>query len=213
MKRLIALFSLFVMVSACQSIPERASEETIASRDARLMRLKPWLARGSLAVDSETQGVINATFTWDARDTGFDIRLIGPLGVSTYRITEDNSSARVTGDNQEFIGDSAEALLLEALGVHVPLENMQEWIVGLQGEATEVQRDHQGRIQRMQVVNEGESRWDVRFERYTNFETLELPRLILVSGPDVEIKMAVRSWSRPAVPQPVRRTIPATVSN
>lgn len=132
--------------------------------------------------------------------------------MSTYRITEDHSGARVTGENQQFSGDSAEALLLEAIGVRVPLRNMQDWVVGLQGDASGVQRDRQGRIKKMRVTDD-QSRWDVTFERYGTFETLELPRLILVSGDDVDIKFAIRAWARPSVADRNRIVIPAAGSN
>ncbi|MEM7258761.1 MAG: lipoprotein insertase outer membrane protein LolB [Pseudomonadota bacterium] len=202
-----------VLIVGCQSNPKRADDATIASRDVQLARLKPWRAQGSLVVDSKEQGVINASFNWLARESGFDIRLIGPLGLNTYRITEDTDGARVTGDNRELTGESAEALLLEAIGVRVPLHNMQDWVVGLQGKAASAQRDKQGRIRKMLVTDDDQSRWTVNFERYGKVDALDLPKLILVSGRDVEIRLAIRSWARPEVAAaPVLRP-PGTVVN
>lgn len=192
-----AVASLFIV--GCQSNPQRATDLSITGRDAQLASLKPWRAQGSLVVDSKQQGVINASFTWLARETGFDIRLIGPLGLNTYRITEDAASARVIGDNQEFNGRSAEALLLDAIGVRVPLHNMQDWVVGLPGNASNVQRDNQGRIRKMVVTDADQSRWSVSFERYGKVDALDLPKLILVSSRDVEIRLAIRSWARPEI--------------
>ncbi len=197
-----------VLLAACQTNPVRIDDEAIASRDAELVNLKPWRALGSLVVNSKAQGVVNATFTWEASDAGFDIRLIGPLGLKTYRITENAAGARVTGDNQELTGNSAEALLLEAIGVRVPLVNMQDWVVGLQGEATDAQRDRQGRIRSMRVTGEDQQRWEVNFQRYATVEDLELPRQILVNGTDVEIRLSIRRWSRQLEADDNRLSIP-----
>lgn len=187
----------FVLIAGCQSNPIRVTDDDIRSRDAQLADLKPWRAQGSLVVNSKEQGVINATFTWDAKVSGFDIRLIGPLGLKSYRITEDANGARVTGDNQEYIGASAEMLLYDALGVRVPLQNMQDWVVGLQGSATDAQRDRQGRIRTMLVTDDEKTRWNVDFQRYAAVDDLQLPKRIVVTGTDVEIRMSVRSWVRP----------------
>lgn len=187
----------FVLIAGCQSNPIRVTDDDIRSRDAQLADLKPWRAQGSLVVNSKEQGVINATFTWDAKVSGFDIRLIGPLGLKSYRITEDANGARVTGDNQEYIGASAEMLLYDALGVRVPLQNMQDWVVGLQGSATDAQRDRLGRIRTMLVTDDEKTRWNVDFQRYAAVDDLQLPKRIVVTGTDVEIRMSVRSWVRP----------------
>ena len=202
-----------IAVAGCQSNPVVVTDETIASRDARLGDLKPWRALGSLVVDSEQQGVLNASFTWEATAEGFDIHLIGPLGLKTYRITENTDGARVTGEDQEYFGDSAEILLQEVLGVRVPLKNMQDWVVGLQGRATNAERDKLGRIRNMLVTDADQARWKVNFQRYAAVDELELPKRILVSGDDVEIKLSIRSWSRPEPANKNRLAIPTAGLN
>ncbi len=201
-----------MLTSGCQTTPV-ITESGIVERDARLAGLKPWRALGSLVVDSEQQGVVNASFTWEAKDSGFDIRLIGPLGLKTYRITEENGQARVTGDNQEFTAGSAEAALLDAIGVRVPLKEMQDWVVGLQGAAIDAKRDRQGRIRNMLVADDDQIKWAVKFQRYAKVDSLELPRQILVTGNNVEIRMSIRSWSRPEILNENRLTIPTAELN
>lgn len=194
------LFAL-VFLSACNSVPIKpaaeVSEDFIAQRDAKLASLKPWRASGSLVVDSKLQGLINASFAWDASDAGFDIRLIGPLGFKTYRVVEDIAGARLYGGDTERQGPSAEALLRNEIGVGIPLVSMQDWVVGLQGSAKNAQRDSSGRLSRMVVTENGKTTWRVNFERYSQVNDLDLPKTILVSGDGVDIKLSVKKWSKP----------------
>ena len=201
------------LTAGCQTTPVRVADETIAVRDARLVALKPWRASGSIAVDSETQGVVNATFSWNVNHHGFDIRLIGPLGLKTFRVTEDQHGAVLTGDGEEFSGTSAELLLLDALGVRIPLVDMQDWVVGLPGNAETASRDSRGRIKKMRVTNADNTSWNVNFKSYTLLDDLDLPRRITVSGEDMEIKLSINDWSQPHTPDTNRLVIPTAELN
>lgn len=195
-----------LVLPACQSNPFASdpqdkepvlvTDASIAERDARLAALKPWRALGSLVVDSEAQGTFNATFAWDVSDSGFDIRLIGPLGLKTYRLVEDKKGARLYGD-KEIVGSSAEELLRNEMGVSIPLVSMQDWVVGLQGAAAEAERDNEGRLSEILVTEKDETFWRVNFKRYRQVDDLDLPKTILVTGDGVEIKVSVRKWSKP----------------
>lgn len=201
------------ITAGCQSNPVRVTEASVATRDAKLAALKPWRARGSLAVDSKQQGAVNATFTWDVNNNGFDIRLIAPLGLKTYRVVENQQGATLTGDGQVYTGPSAELLLLDALGVRIPLINMQDWAVGLQGKANTAKRDRRGRIVRMSVTDEDQTRWNVNFERYSSVNDLDLPQRIAVTGDGVEIKLSINNWSQPETVDENRLMIPTAELN
>ncbi len=214
MTRFIAVVVAAVaFTSACQTNPVRVTDESIAVRDAQLAALKPWRARGSIAVDSKEQGVVNATFAWDVNDNGFDIRLIGPLGLKTFRVVEDQQGAVLSGDGEEYSGESAELLLLDALGVRIPLVNMQDWVVGLQGSAKTATRDRRGRIKKMLVTDVDQTRWNVNFESYAKVDDLDLPKRIAVSGDGVEIKLSINNWSQPQTVDTDRLLIPTAELN
>lgn len=209
---LVALLAL----SACNTSPVKpavaVTESFIVQRDAKLASLKPWRALGSLVIDSKSQGLINASFAWDASDAGFDIRLIGPLGLKTYRVIEDNTGARLYGGETELQGPSAEMLLRNEIGVGIPLHSMQDWVVGLQGSAKEAQRDSAGRLSRMVVTENDKTKWRVNFERYSQVDDLDLPRTILVSGEGLDIKLSVKKWIKPDTVASDRLLIPGVGS-
>jgi len=116
-------------------------------------------------------------------------------------------------NNPEANGPSAQTLLLEALGVQIPLRSMQRWVVGLQGTADDVQRDVAGRITQMVVEDEDRRRWDVVYNRYMKVDNLDLPKSIDVSGNGLAIKLELRKWIKLDVRPENRLQIPATTAS
>lgn len=219
--RVICVVTVFatLVLSGCQVVPDKpvaeqavVNEATIAMRDAKLAALRPWRALGSLVVNSEASGVFNASFAWDASATGFDIRLIGPLGLKTYRVVEDYSGARFYGGDGEISGRSAQELLRQETGVNIPLLDMQDWVVGLQGNGSQTQRDSAGRLSEMIITERDQTSWRVEFQRYRQVDDLDLPKTIVVSGEDVEIRVSVRKWTKPDVVANDRLIIPGVKS-
>ncbi|OED36395.1 outer membrane lipoprotein LolB [Chromatiales bacterium (ex Bugula neritina AB1)] len=203
------------LLVSCQSTPIKgppATAQSIAQREVSLAALKPWRALGSLVIESKKQGVFNVSFAWDANLDGFDIKLFGPLGVQAYRVTQASGSSRLVSKEDTFVGDSAESLLLDALGVRVPLNSMQDWVVGLQGDATRIERDRSGLLRELVVAGEQEQQWDVNFRRYTRHDNLALPSFIVVKGDGLEIRMTVKKWTKPKATSNGRLRVPGVDS-
>lgn len=193
----VAPILLFVLLGCPTSPPvlEPLTASEIAARETRLMAFTSWRALGSLVVDSEDQGALNASFAWDGRADGFDIKLFGPLGVQTLQVVESSDGARLLSrKNDEVNGASAERLLLEELGVQIPLRGMQRWVVGLQGLAEQVDRDVAGRITQMVVRGDEFLLWKVIFKSYMEVDGLDLPKSIKVIGNGLDINLKVRKW-------------------
>ncbi len=201
-----------VLVLSCQSNPpivgSPATPESIVERNGKLAALKPWRALGSLVVDSDRQGVVNASFAWDASNDGFDIKLFGPLGVQSFRIIEQSGTARLISKDEEFTGETAELLLMEALGVRIPLRSMQDWVVGLEGTALSAERDRTGLLREMVVAEQSDQQWDVLFQRYTRVDDLDLPKAIRITGNGVKIQLSVKKWTRPDAVSNGRLSVP-----
>lgn len=203
------------VLAGCQTLrpsPEvpPATEQEIAAREARLAAFRPWRAFGALVIDSEKEGVVNASFAWDVADDGFQIKLFGPLGLQQYEVSEDARGAELIADGERIIGYSAESLLRQTLGVDIPLDKMQSWAVGLPAEATDVERDRQGRLSRMTHALGDE--WQISFQRYRKFEDLDLPRAIVVAGDGVEIRLNIKKWLKPDESDNGRLVIPGVSS-
>lgn len=200
----------FLVLVGCQNIrPDNlpvATEQEIADREARLAAFKPWRAFGSMVIDSEEEGIFNVSFAWDVAVDGFEIKLFGPLGLQQYQLSEDTNGAVLIADGEKQTGFSSESLLQQSLGIEIPLRRMQSWVVGLPADAQEIERDQRGRLSRMIHVTDSE--WQIEFQRYRQFEDLDLPRSILVAGDDVEIRLSIKKWLKPDEANNGRLVIP-----
>ncbi len=194
---------LLVSCVAPSLAPPAADPAEIAAREARLARFERWRSSGSLALDSEEQGVFNVSFAWDATPDGFDIRLFGPLGKQVYRVSQDAFGATLWRDNDPPVyGAGADELLQAASGIAIPVEQMRFWAVGLPGDAVneQLRRDARGRLQTLRVQDSDGSAWALEFLRYRVVNAMDLPRNISVSGEGVEIALTIRKWSVPGNP-------------
>jgi outer membrane lipoprotein LolB len=195
----LAVFSLASCVGPVAITPA-ADPAAIEAREARLQRFESWRSQGSLALDSEEQGVFNVTFAWDANPDGFDIRLFGPLGKQVYRVSQDIYGATLWRDSDPPVyGASADELLLLASGIAIPVEQMRYWAVGLPGDTAQddIRRDGSGRLRALQVRDADSMAWQLEFLRYRTVNAMDLPREIHVSGDGVEIELTIRKWSLP----------------
>lgn len=192
------------LLAACASAPPKVAvtEAEIEAREARLARFDRWRAQGSLLLDSESEGVFNVSFAWDANPDNFNIRLFGPLGKQAYSVSQDRYGATLQRETDPPVyGSSADLLLAEAAGVLIPIEQLQQWVVGLPGgDETQISRDTKGRLRSLDVAAEDGSNWQLAFNSYRVVNALDLPRSISVSGDGVEIALTIRKWSLPSAP-------------
>ena len=213
--KLPGVFLLFAMLSACATKPdisESVPTLTVSEREARLKAFKPWRALGSIAIDSDTQGKFNASFAWNVDQQGFDIKVFGPLGIQAFQLTENVNGAQLIDRGGTANGDNAEQLIKSALGSDVPISRMQLWIVGLPGDATQIERDNSGRLDRMVVAGGDAKVWKVDFNRYTVLEDMYLPKSVVVEGNGVIINLSVSKWSRAKPVKSGRLSIPGVSS-
>ncbi len=203
--------ALAVFLGACNVKPDTSGSvptQTVAEREAVLKAFLPWRALGAIAIDSETEGKYNASFAWDVNARGFEIKLFGPLGVQLVHLQQNKKGARITDRNGTIQGQNAEALLADILGTQVPIKQMQNWAVGLPGDAIELQRDDFGRLEQMVVTGEDDTRWNIEFKRYSVFEEMHLPKTVVVASDGVKIDLSFKKWSRAEAVDNGRLSIP-----
>jgi len=202
-----------LLLVGCQNLRQPAgsgiTEREIAARETRLAAFTTWRALGGLSIDSEKRGVINASFSWNVDIDRFSIKLFGPLGLQQYEVSEDAFGAELIADGDKLRGFTAEDLLRQALGVNIPLTQMQSWIVGLPDDATQVERDRIGRLGNIVHIDDLEdTEWEIEFVRYRKFDELDLPRTIVVNGDDIVIRLSIRKWLKPDTVNSERLVIP-----
>jgi len=195
--RLALILVLLSLNAACSLVPKDESplgEPSIEEREKRLSQIDPWRASGSIAIDSKADGKYHVSFSWDVNADGFDMKLFGPLGVQAFNLIQDADGARLIDREDETKADDAAELMEAALGLPVPINDMQTWAVGLPGTAKDFKRDGFGRLQQL-VHNADDTHWTVDFKSYMNVDEINLPREVLIVSDGVSINLKFKKWS------------------
>ena len=150
----------------------------MAARDAELRAFERFRVRGGLGVWNEETS-LTARIDWRQAGEALELGLRGPLGLGSARLTDGPDGAAFRrGEAPPVRGASAGEVLQRALGLAapVPIEQLASWLRGLPGEAEEVRRDAEGRLETLRWTDGSGTRWRARVRRYTTLGELELPR-------------------------------------
>jgi len=197
-----------LLLVACATIPDRPPvsnpEQVFQTHRERLTPVERWHIRGRMALRTDSEGW-QASLVWDRQGARHQLDFTGPLGRGHLRLTSDSGGAHLRdSDNNTARAATVEALVLQATGHRLPLDELQYWVRGLPAPGT-VQRqelDAWGRLARLD-----QQRWRIEFLDYTRRGNLELPsRLFARREPDpgnadnglretIEVRLAIEHWA------------------
>ncbi len=178
-------------VFACASAPRR---------DAGLWRpvdgmdpasITSFRVAGRLAVSDGRDGG-SASFVWTQRGERFEFELRQPVSQKTWRLSGDARSARLEGgEGGTRHAGSAEELLLEVLGWHVPVAALRDWVRGQPHEGApvdDVERDGGNRLRRF-----SQDGWQVAYTAW--HEDGALPGRIRAQQPPYSVRLNIQDWA------------------
>lgn len=197
---------LVVLLAGCHSPPRQplASYDSIADRQRALQSLAAWTAVGRIALSSPQEG-FTAAMDWRQVNTDYDVELTALLGQRALRVTQQGPQALLKAPGRAAVaGGNAEVLLLNELGVRVPLAQMSSWIKGLPGSQARPEYDDSGRLSRLAYTDADGTPWVANFKTYQRVNELDLPASIEITGRDYKIKLLIKQWQLvQAAKQPV----------
>jgi outer membrane lipoprotein LolB len=186
------LFSfIIILLSGCASSTidnKTKTPDTDAAREYREaqwndllqsnLSIQSWSLKGKIGVKSGSKGG-SATLNWDYEKSGQDIELYGPFGGGRVHITVNENSATLKDTKGLVIqGESAQDVLFQRLGWHIPFEELILWSRGLPNEgATDIMVDDSGRLL---SLNQGI--WHVEYLEHRTTNNYTLPRKLTISS-------------------------------
>lgn len=190
--------AMVMLLSSCGSQPLKVSQDPEIRRVV-LERLNTYRVAGGLGVWTEKES-ISTRIDWRQSGQDFDIDVRLPAGLSTVQISQQDSLATVQRGNADpIIGASAAVLLQQALGlgVAVPIEQMSLWMRGLPGDRAEsVTYDNQNRLASMDYRDSQSTLWRAKVLKYTVFDNIYVPAIIIASGGPYNLRLVLKDWSK-----------------
>lgn len=160
----------------------------------RIKQLTAWSFNGRIAAQNGDNGW-SGTVRWLQEAQDYDIVIQGPVGSGSVRLRGNaGHSALYLPDNQTFTGDNAEQLLEQHFGWHIPVDALQQWMVGRPDPKLKYDHalDDSGRLQRLR-----QSGWDVEYKQYARVGDDDLPEKIFVRGKQTQVRLFIDEWTSP----------------
>lgn len=136
MMRGLLMLMASLLLAGCATSPRRMapSENALLAaqvqREAWLAQHTDWRLTGRIAVSDGRDGG-SGKLEWIQHGARYEITLKAPVTRRSWRLVGEPGFARLDGlDGGPFHGESAESLLAEHLGWHVPLADLAAWVQG-----------------------------------------------------------------------------------
>lgn len=180
----LALAALLVLLQAsCSTLTTQPSSSSSLFQPNETLRT--WQISGKIGIKT-AQGADSAYLNWLQCDAYFDVRLNGPLGSGSARLTGNSEQVGlyVSGKQPIYAAD-AEQLLWEQFGWSLPVYQLRYWITGLPSPEHTYQPGATGFTQRD---------WALDFPRHTFLSPYYLPAKATAHHRDIAVTLILRDW-------------------
>jgi outer membrane lipoprotein LolB len=186
--RLAIVAVLTLLLGACATAPHRDAAGWRAPDGVPPGAVDAFRLSGRLAVSDGRDGG-SASFLWTQRGDAFEVELRQPVSQRTWRLSGDDRGAVLEGaDDGPRRGASAEALLQEVLGWHVPVAALRDWVRGLPHAGGAVlERDEDGR-----AVSIRENGWHVQYRAW--LDEGAWPTRIVARREPYSVRLSIHEW-------------------
>ena len=160
----------------------------------RLTGLDSWEIAGRLALSDGDQGG-SGRLDWLQSPSHSELRFVGPFSQGSWRLNLAPEQARLElSDDEVYVADSLDKLLIETIGWDIPVEALRWWVKGLPDpnypfQASQADGD---RLETLEQLD-----WRVEYRVFMAVESVFLPRRITASRGKEQIKLLIRQWRLP----------------
>jgi outer membrane lipoprotein LolB len=150
---------------------------------------------GRIAVHEQDRN-LSGGIRWSHDSAGDNILLLSPLGQGVMQIETGADGATLrTADEKFYRAADAEELAWNVTGWRIPVSGLVFWVRGMAqpGDIALAERDDKGRLLRLKQAD-----WKIEYTAYFDAPDASLPRRMVLSRPEFELKLVVDNWEHPA---------------
>ena len=196
-----------LLLAACAAQAPRAPLPPLTStpeanqrqREALLAQQPDWSLQGRVALSNGRDGG-SGRIDWQQVGARYDVSLSAPVTRQSWRITGDESHARLEGiADGPLEGEDPAALLREATRWDVPVTALASWVRGVPADearhgGADVAFGPDGRLATLRQAG-----WTVQYSAWRAEGAVELPQRLEASRDEAKVRLVVDAWG-PAAP-------------
>lgn len=183
---------VLLLVGGCVTAPRPQLPPDLVARQLVLESLPQWQVDGRMGVRFADRGFSGA-LRWQQQGELIDANFHGPLGAGAFML-QGTSDALVieTGRGERFEYDEPESMMQQQFGWSIPVAAMRYWLLALPAP---------GSIEHQELSADGnlaalkQRGWTISYDRYVETARGWMPRKIVLTSPDVTIRLAVHQWN------------------
>lgn len=188
MVRRLWLAALLLLLNACASVPEPASDP---ARPA-YTPLTHFSLQGRISVKAGDTA-LSGNLDWSYAATEESLQWVAPLGAGGIALRRTGRHIVLT-DPQGRQHETDQGLdgLTELLGVRLPLDRLPWWLAGAAQDGAVAQREYHADGHLAALVQDG---WRIEYSRPQQVDGRWLPgRIVARQGEAIEIRLVVDAW-------------------
>jgi outer membrane lipoprotein LolB len=178
----------------------RSPEANQQQREAVLATQASWSLQGRVALSNGRDGG-SGRIDWQQDGARYDVSLSAPVTRQSWRITGDDTHARLEGiAGGPLEGDDPIALLREATHWDIPVTALASWVRGLPADeaahgSARLAFGADGRLATLQQAG-----WTVQYMAWQPDGPVELPLRLEASRDDAKVRLIVDAWGPAPAP-------------
>lgn len=192
------IMALLLTLGGCAHSPTSNTQvDNWTQHQTQLQQLTDWQLTGKLGVRVPNDSG-SATLRWLNSGKNYSIDLSGPFGQG--RMLINGKPGRVSlqqAGEAPLTADSAAALIHQATGWTLPVEQLTYWVRGVpapQRPVTWLQKNDAGLLSTLQQMG-----WEIHYSDYTDVpangkRTLTLPGKIIATYKEIRLTLIIRQW-------------------
>jgi outer membrane lipoprotein LolB len=196
--RFFTIIVLFLLAS-CASVPTTVTSASLNNPSwqqhaKQLNQLTHWQNNGAMSVITP-QNAWSASYRWQQNNNNYNLRLTGPLGAGGIELNNNHNRVTLINNNGRiYQASTAEQLLAQQTGWHLPISNLQYWVRGIPAPLSSY--TYTGLDAEHHLVVLAQQGWYIQYQNYRSFSGIALPTTILLStnNDTVKVKIVIHQW-------------------
>lgn len=188
---IICLFFVGCISMQPATTPAVNQKLTWQKRSSQLEKITSWTINGSTSITRRGKTDM-ATVTWNQQGSHYNLTFLGPLSLGRVQITGAPGAITLSRSNRAPVSaKNPEQLMQQQLGWHMPISSLYYWVRGLSAPNSPAKTQFDRYDHLSQLTQEG---WNIRYLKYTNVNGMDLPSLIALNSPELQLRLVIKQW-------------------
>ncbi|WP_338049492.1 lipoprotein insertase outer membrane protein LolB [Parashewanella hymeniacidonis] len=186
-----------MLLGACTSLPQTTLLPTQVSS---VQQAKAWELKGKLLVKTP-QDKFSTHLFWLHEPNRDQLTLTTMLGTTVLSLDARPDSVTLTADGKTHTGNDAQRLLQRLTGWSIPVNQFPYWITGqIHQQQLITNLDSYGNPRSVLISLDG-THWSLTYKSWQQQSGANVPRLLQVKQPELDLKVQINKWQALAVTQ------------